>query len=46
MSREITTTVYTFDELTGDAKQIAIGNYRAAQDFPWLSDDQVTLRNC
>lgn len=32
-------TVYEFDELSDDAKQKAIDQYREGQDFPWLSDD-------
>lgn len=39
MSRIIESTVYTFDELTEEAKAVAIENYREGQDFPWLSDD-------
>lgn len=39
MSRQLITTVYTFDELTTEAKNRAIEDYRQDQDFPWLSDD-------
>ena len=39
MSRELTTTIYTYDELTTEAQNRAIEDYRRDQDFPWLSDD-------
>lgn len=37
--RTITTKVYTFDELTDEAKAVAIEKYRESEDFPFLSDD-------
>lgn len=37
--RIIKTTLYTFDELTKEAQEKAINNYREYQDFPWLETD-------
>lgn len=39
--RKFTTehTVYEFDELSKDAQEKAIENYREGLDFPWLTDD-------
>lgn len=39
MSREIVTTVYTFDELTAEAQQRAVDDWNASDDMPFLSDD-------
>lgn len=41
--RKFTTThtVYTFDELSKEAKQKAIEQYREGEDFPWLHDDMT-----
>lgn len=41
--RKFTTehTVYNFDELSEDAKQKAIENYREGEDFPFLTDDML-----
>lgn len=39
--RQFTTdhTVYEFDELSKEAQETAISNYRDGEDYPWLSDD-------
>ena len=39
--RTIEKKVFYFDELSDEAKQKAIENYREGLDFPWLTDDMV-----